>query len=219
LQALMANTNNFVEELRQVVQVNEPQFARAVKEFTETVDRIGETFSEENRKNLNTSLGNVARASENFEKLTVSSDEALQQVRKMLQRLDESLTRADEVIRNLRDITKPAAERSERITANADATLERLNALLADVHAVVRLAARSDGTLQRLLGDPRLYAQLEAAACGVVKLIPRLEGVLADLEVFADKIARHPELLGVGGAVRPSGGLKEAPHAPIAYPR
>jgi len=35
--------------------------------------------------------------------------------------------------------------------------------------------------------------------------------VLRDVEIFADKIARHPEQLGLGGVLRPSSGLKESP--------
>jgi phospholipid/cholesterol/gamma-HCH transport system substrate-binding protein len=31
------------------------------------------------------------------------------------------------------------------------------------------------------------------------------------VEIFADKLARHPELIGIGGAIRPSSGLKESP--------
>ena len=33
--------------------------------------------------------------------------------------------------------------------------------------------------------------------------------------MFADKIARRPELLGVGGAVKGNSGLKESPLAPL----
>ena len=43
------------------------------------------------------------------------------------------------------------------------------------------------------------------------RIMPRLDRILRDFEVFADKIARHPESIGVGGAVRPSAGLKESP--------
>jgi phospholipid/cholesterol/gamma-HCH transport system substrate-binding protein len=42
-------------------------------------------------------------------------------------------------------------------------------------------------------------------------MVPRFDRILRDFEVFADKIARHPESIGVGGAVRPSAGLKESP--------
>jgi phospholipid/cholesterol/gamma-HCH transport system substrate-binding protein len=40
-------------------------------------------------------------------------------------------------------------------------------------------------------------------------LVRNLEPVLKDLREFSDKVARNPELLGVGGAVRPSNGLKD----------
>jgi hypothetical protein len=40
-------------------------------------------------------------------------------------------------------------------------------------------------------------------------MLPRLDRALRDVEIFADKLARHPNLLGIGGAVRPSSGVKE----------
>jgi phospholipid/cholesterol/gamma-HCH transport system substrate-binding protein len=48
--------------------------------------------------------------------------------------------------------------------------------------------------------------------------MPRVERALKDLEVFADKLARHPESIGLGGALRPSSGLKEAPTTPSVFP-
>ena len=35
--------------------------------------------------------------------------------------------------------------------------------------------------------------------------------MLRDVEIFADKLARHPELIGLAGVIRPSSGLKENP--------
>ena len=46
-------------------------------------------------------------------------------------------------------------------------------------------------------------------------MVARLEKVARDLEVFADKIARKPETIGIGGALHPSTGLKESPTAPL----
>jgi len=61
------------------------------------------------------------------------------------------------------------------------------------------------------LTDPSLYRNLNEAADKLNKLLPRVDYILRDVEIFADKIARHPESLGIGGAVHPSSGLKEAP--------
>jgi hypothetical protein len=48
--------------------------------------------------------------------------------------------------------------------------------------------------------------------------LARAERIAGDLEVFADKVARRPELIGVGGVVRPSSGLKDSPFAPTPVP-
>ena len=80
------------------------------------------------------------------------------------------------------------------------------------------VVSQSNGTLQRLVVDPSLYNHLDETVCTLERVLPRLDRILRDLEVFADKIARHPESIGLGGAVRPSAGLKEAPTNPSAYP-
>ena len=53
--------------------------------------------------------------------------------------------------------------------------------------------------LGAVLGVPLPYLVIGALIIGGIQLF------------FADKIARHPESLGIGGVVSPSSGLKEAP--------
>jgi hypothetical protein len=64
------------------------------------------------------------------------------------------------------------------------------------------------------LTDPALFNNLNAAAFEATRTLLRVEKIAKDLEVFADKIARRPELIGLGGVARPSTGLKNAPMAP-----
>ena len=80
----------------------------------------------------------------------------------------------------------------------------------------VQQFSRQDGSLQKLLSDPQLYQDLDAAAVSLARVMGRAEKIAKDLEVFADKVARRPELIGVGGAVRPSSGLKDLPNSPAA---
>ena len=78
---------------------------------------------------------------------------------------------------------------------------------------------RNDGTVQKLITDPSLYNNLNDSAEMVTKILPRLDRTMRDMETFADKLARHPELLGLRGAVFPSSGLKESPSRPYhIYP-
>jgi hypothetical protein len=71
--------------------------------------------------------------------------------------------------------------------------------------------------LRRFLVDPSLYSHLDEVVCMVGRLMPQLHRILKDFEAFADKVARHPESLGIGGVVRPGSGLKDPP-TPPHYP-
>jgi phospholipid/cholesterol/gamma-HCH transport system substrate-binding protein len=96
-----------------------------------------------------------------------------------------------------------------------------MNRTLSEVRELLRGMQGSDGTLRRLASDPALYNNLNDAAVMMARLMPRLmprlDRALRDLEVFADKLARHPELIGISGSVNPSGGLKESPTVPYPY--
>jgi hypothetical protein len=72
---------------------------------------------------------------------------------------------------------------------------------------LLKLVAPSDGTLRRFLTDPSLYNHLDAA-CMLARILPHVDRMIQDFGVFADKLARQPEKLGLGGVVRPSNGLK-----------
>jgi phospholipid/cholesterol/gamma-HCH transport system substrate-binding protein len=73
---------------------------------------------------------------------------------------------------------------------------------------VLRAFQGTNGTLSALLNDPTLYNNLNDVACMMKQIMPRLDRAMRDVEMFADKIARRPESLGVGGALSPSNGLK-----------
>ena len=95
---------------------------------------------------------------------------------------------------------------------------ERNRAPRCESEAYVFATDRPDGTLQRVLADPSLYNNLNESAASAARVLARAEKIARDLEVFSDKVARRPEVLGVGGAVRPSAGLKESPLAPTPQP-
>jgi phospholipid/cholesterol/gamma-HCH transport system substrate-binding protein len=111
------------------------------------------------------------------------------------------------------------ADRSDSVMRNLDEGATRLNQAMTDVRELMRVVGQSDGTLRRFLDDPALYNNLNEASCGLVRLMPRIERILRDMEVFSDKIARHPESLGLGGVVSPSSGLKTVPPSGGLMPR
>jgi phospholipid/cholesterol/gamma-HCH transport system substrate-binding protein len=143
--------------------------------------------------------------------MSKDAEELMKEIKEASKRLRESMTKADEVLTSLRDIMRPLGERSPSISRNLDETLDKLNRLLGDTRELMRVVGESDGTIRRFLTDPSLYNHLDAAASMISKTIPRLDRILKDFETFADKLARHPETIGVSGVVRPGSGLKDPP--------
>ncbi|MBC8116446.1 MAG: MCE family protein, partial [Candidatus Saccharimonas sp.] len=72
----------------------------------------------------------------------------------------------------------------------------------------------------KFAADPALYDNLNRSAQSLSILLKNLDPVMLNMREFSDKVARNPELLGVGGAVRPSTGLKDTellnPQKPVA---
>jgi len=211
IQITARNWGKLGERLDVLLQTNEQKLTRTLDQLNETLRRVGATFNEENQKHLGDTLKNVRDSSTRLESITRNTDDLIQESRKTMSKVNSSVSRADEVLGNLQQATKPLADRTPAIMRNLDESSAKLNLLLSDLSGVFRALGRGDGTLQRLLSDPSLYNHLNEAACLITRSLPRLDRILGDLEVFADKLARHPEAIGLGGVVRPSSGLKDAP--------
>lgn len=208
------NWGRLGERLDVLLQTNQEKLVKTLDNFNETVIRLGNTFNDENQRNLAATLKNVRTGTENLDSLSRNTDELMKESRVTMKRVNDSVGRADEVLLNLQRATKPLGDRGESVMRNLDESSAKLNRTLTDVRDLLRVVGQRDGTFQRFVADPSLYNNLNDAACALNRILPRLDRILHDLEVFSDKIARHPETLGIRGAVAPSSGLKEAPTSP-----
>jgi phospholipid/cholesterol/gamma-HCH transport system substrate-binding protein len=199
------------ERVDVLLQANQDKLVQTLDNIAEAVRRVASVFNEENQRNVAAIIKNTRAGSENFESISKNADALLKDSRKTVNQLNESLGKTDEILVNVQKASRPLAERSPAILKNLDETTEKLNMLVSEFGGMFRAGGQNDGTLRRLLTDPSLYNNLNDAACMLARMLPRVDRILRDAEVFADKIARHPESLGVSGAVRPSSGLKEAP--------
>ena len=119
-----------------------------------------------------------------------------------------AVVRADAALANVEAVTRPLAGRGTALATKLDNTLTNVEAVSADLAVLSDALADEDGGLARFARDPSLYRNLDAAAENLNLLLANLGPVLRDLRVFSDKIARHPELIGVRGALRGSDGTK-----------
>jgi phospholipid/cholesterol/gamma-HCH transport system substrate-binding protein len=201
------------------VRTNEDQLVKALENANDVLRRMSGVLSDENQRNLSATLKNARAGSENLDSISRNTEAVLKQSQQTLDRMNQSLNRTDEVLTNLQKATKPMADRTDSVMKNLDEGTDKLNRTMSDLRDLMRAVGEGDGTFRRFITDPSLYNNLNEAACLIVRIMPRLDRILHDIEVFADKIARHPESLGVRGAVSPSSGLKEAPTNGSQFPR
>jgi ABC-type transporter Mla subunit MlaD len=209
------NWGKLGERLDVLLQTNQDKLVKTLDNFNETMIRVSNLFNEENQRNLAVTLRNVTAGSKNLESLSHNTDELIKESRQTVRKINESVTEADRVLANLQQATRPMADRSAAILKNLDESTEKLNQSLAEVRELLRSINQSGGSFRLFLSDPALYNNLNEAVCTLARALPRVDRILKDVEVFADKIARHPESLGVRGAVSPSAGLKESPTSPL----
>jgi phospholipid/cholesterol/gamma-HCH transport system substrate-binding protein len=211
LQLAARNWSKVGERFDVLLLNNEEKVVKALDRLQDTLKRLSDVFNDENQKNLSLTLKNVRSGSDRLDKIAGSTEDLLKDSQAMLKRVNKSLERSDEVLQNMEKITKPMAQRSEKILLNLEESTDKLNLILGDLRGLLQTAGRADGTLQRLLNDPTLYTNVSESTALLNRILPRVDRAMRDLEIFADKIARHPEALGLGGLVRPGTGLKGPP--------
>lgn len=207
----LKTTSFWVEEAGVMLKKNEPRIAKALDAFTNTTEKIGELFTPENQKMYMEILNNINNASARLDKLAMGAEDLMKDGRATMKTFSSAMAQAEQAIMEVRQMTRPLSERMPKILENIDNGSDQFTKTMQDAREIVKAIGRSEGSFQRFIADPALYNNLNETTIMLNKLMPRLDRILKDVEVFADKIARHPEALGIGGAIRPSAGLKEAP--------
>jgi ABC-type transporter Mla subunit MlaD len=202
-----------VEEFRATLKRLEPELNGAAKGARQALEGINDVLSPENRKQVAELLKNLNAVSAGVIRFSGALGSTLDQAEKTLKNVDAQITQAGLVVGDVRAVTRPLALQGENLVRSVAESAAALNKVLAEVRGVVTAFAREDGTVQKLITDPTVYQNLDAAAGSLARILARSEKITRDFEVFSDKVARRPELIGVGGALRPSAGLKDAPGA------
>ncbi len=207
---MLKTGNTWIEETGQLIKRNEPKLAKLLDNAVNTFDGFSQLFNDENRKNTSELLANLNTASKDFGKVMDTTNLFFKETNKTLSKLAETLTNADLAIADIRTTTKPIGEKMGKVMENIDVASRQLALTLSDTRELLRVLSRSEGSVAKFLNDPALFNNMNEASIQFMKVMPRLDRMFKDLEVFADKIARHPESIGVGGAIRPSAGFKES---------
>jgi phospholipid/cholesterol/gamma-HCH transport system substrate-binding protein len=158
-------------------------------------------------KNIDDVLGD-AGSRENIKTTIAALPDVVADLRKTVQGIGTTVDTADRNLRNLEGLTRPLGDRGAEMVAQIDRTIGRLDETLQQAAQFTKALNESQGTLGKLVRDPQVYNDLAQAAATVNALTRDLRPIVDDVRVFTDKIARHPEQLGVRGALDRRPGLK-----------
>lgn len=203
-----------------------------------------ELLSDENRKLVAEILKNIDAASKNVNAASADLKTTFAGIRGLVEKAEGTLKELDAAVKSggelfkgantsVKEINarlaqvktilddaqkaiKPIADNAEPVLKNVANAADELAKTVAEARGVIKLLQQPDGTFGKVLTDPQLYNQLVESAAALTRTLTRAEKIAKDLEVFADKVARKPESIGIGGAIRPSTGLKESPFAPVS---
>ncbi len=209
-QLVAKNVNGLMETNRGNLGQVVDRAAESLYEFTSTMKHANELLASANKvvgdpaaqQALKDTLVAMPKLVNETQRTIAETRNAVASSRQVLDSVNKNLV-------NLTQVTEPIGKRGELMVAKLDSSLNNLDQLLGEMNRFAKLVNTKDGSLQKFASDPSLYENLDRSSQTLAVLLRNVEPLLRDMREFSDKVARNPELLGVGGAVRPSKGLKD----------
>ncbi len=181
---------------------NDEQIQRIVGKTEQTLDALQRVLN-----NADDVLGDE-KVRDNLKKSISEVPQLLADSRSTMNALRSTVESVDRNMQNLEGLTGPLGQRGDEIVDRVQRAVTRMDGLLAELTVFSRKLNSGEGSLGKLMNDPALYQHINAAAINIERISNELKPILADARVFSDKIARHPEVLGISGAIRKSPGTK-----------
>ncbi|MBI3839376.1 MAG: MCE family protein [Planctomycetia bacterium] len=184
---------------------NDEQINRIVKKTESTIDSFQKMLA-----NVEDLLG-TPEIRDSLKQTIRDLPQLLADTRSAVTTIQTTVESVDRNMRNIEGLTGPLGEKGNQIVDRVDQAVTRLDELLGVLSDFGRKLNSGEGSLGQLMRSPELYQHLNSAAKNIDNLTRELKPILNDARVFTDKIARHPELLGVRGAIQKNSGTKYAP--------
>lgn len=181
--------------------------AISLQEFTATMQEARQTLQAANKVFAD------PKTQQNLAETLAALPELANETRQTITLARKTIESAKTNFDSLQSVMAPLSEHAAPVMTKLDRTLSNLDQLSGDLAVLSKLATKDDGSLHKFLSDPDLYRNLNRSSESLSMLLTNLEPVIRDMRVFSDKVARHPELIGVSGVLRGSSGLKDAEEA------
>ena len=195
--------------LNQMLQTNQGSLhdvvaraADALTQVTHTMKVMDETLEATSR------LVADPKTQENLRRTLAALPYLTSETQKTVSAVRGAVKKMDENPGNLSALPGPLSKRGVTLATHLENTLSNLELLTDQLAQFSRVLNSGDGSIRKLATDPELYVNLNRSAQSAALLLQNLQPILRDLRVFSDKVARHPELIGVSGVLKGSSGIK-----------
>ena len=204
-QQVAKNLNGLMDTNRGNLNLVVERAAESLQQFTQTMKVTNNAVKSANK------LVADPKVQESLRTALTSLPTMMRDTQQVIVAVRETLASTSANLENLKEATSPLAKHSTSIIVRLDKSLANFESLSSELDKIAKAANRSDGSFNRFATDPHLYQNLNRSAESLSVLLNNLEPVVRDMRIFSDKIARHPEILGVRGALKSSSGIKEVP--------
>lgn len=191
-----------VRRVNELIHTNQDKINRiltqaddASRDIQKTVSSINEIFADPDTK------ARLKDASNQLPELIRNSREAVAEAHKIMVSFDKNLQNVDK-------FTSALGEQGQILMTRLAQSTEKLDLLAEELLLLTQRINRGEGTLGQLVRNRELYDNLNRTVANVEALSRNLRPIMDDLRIFTDTIARHPEKLGVRGALERSPGTK-----------
>ena len=197
------NVNGLMDTNRGNLNVIVERAAESLHEFTQTMRNTNVMVSEANKIVAN------PKAQEALQQTLIALPQIVDETRMTIAATRKAVESANRNLANLAQVTEPVGQKGGQMVERLDNSLASLESLLAELNGLAHMVNSGEGTIKKFANDPSLYDNMDRSAQSLSVLLRNAEPLIRDLKEFSDKIARNPELLGVGGALRPSAGQRD----------
>jgi phospholipid/cholesterol/gamma-HCH transport system substrate-binding protein len=184
---------------------NEQRINSVIAKADDTLSVINETA-----RNANEVVGSPhtkQQLKESLDQVPV----VLQEIRTTLAKFNDTVVLMNRNLENIEGFTRPLGQRGEAVVDRLNRSVEKLDLVMEQMVTFSQGINSPEGTLGQLIHNRELYDNLNRVAVNVDDLTRQLQPILHDARVFSDKIARHPESLGVRGVIERNPGTKGVP--------
>jgi phospholipid/cholesterol/gamma-HCH transport system substrate-binding protein len=193
---------NLSRRVNSLLRSNDQQLVRIVNKAELALDSIHETA-----KNANQLLGDPM-VRDNILKTAADLPKVLESMTQALDSLQDTFMAANRNFSNLEGLTKPLGARGPQLVSSLEQAVGNINVLSRDLRMFSTMINNNQGTLGQLINDPALYQQVSQTVAKVNCILNEVQPIVRNVKVLSDKVSRHPEVLGVRGAIKPSSGIQ-----------